>query len=131
MSLRFIGVSSLCFSLLSTTTFSFAKTEQVPCPPVTAIQQSAQLMDETRLQENGTYTVFRGYQRYSFQDKYAIWDVSVSKVYAHSEKDALIIGKYILQQTSFKKNEIVDESNKEIYVCQYGPGDILALGFHL
>ncbi|MBA3662061.1 MAG: hypothetical protein H0W64_10055 [Gammaproteobacteria bacterium] len=132
MALRFIKTISVLLSLMSASTIVFASPKTIPCPPLTSIQQAAQSMDLALRQDDGTYYVGRRYHQRSFENEHALWHVSVDSILAKSEVEAITLGKEILKNVSFKKNETATEGHaNKLYLCQYGRGNISALGFSI
>ncbi len=107
---------------------------KIRCPLVEKIQQTAQKNNEAFFSD-GSYTVLT--HDPAFQDSNLVWLVGVKGIVAGSSDEAIYMAGIATSNINLRKNEYaekVDESKFNtgglftFFVCNYGSGDIMAIG---
>lgn len=125
--------SFLAFSFLATSIYApVILAKKIHCPSPSTIQQAAQKIDVA--EKDGcldcpqtTYVAFTlNYD--AFKENGFSWSVGVSHLQVNSKKEAVIAGKAIAKNASFQENAYAVYTGLGSYICEYGPGNVHALG---
>lgn len=123
--------SFIALSFLATSIYA-SNTREIPCPSLSTIQQAAQKIDVA--EKDGcldcpqtTYVAFTSNYD-AFKENGFSWSVGVSHLKMNSEKEAVIAGKEMAKNASFQVNSYAVYTGLGSYICEYGPGDVHALG---
>ncbi|MGQ3891552.1 hypothetical protein [Legionella sp. CNM-4043-24] len=122
MDIKFLRRFGLTISLLTAATI--AHSEQIACPSLNTIQQHATKIDAVE-------TDIFGYSVHStnyFTDGDLQWIVGVNRVMAPSPEEALLKGIIIVINSKYVDDEYAYELEKGLFICNYGPADIVVAG---
>jgi len=127
VSLNSIKISFI--SLLLPVSLVYAKSiipyqDDIPCPSVRIIQESAQKLD-TAQKIKDTYIAYTATSVFQSNDLW--WFVGVGDITASSPDEAIKIGKYFLKNTTVQVDMSATKVGNE-YICNYRPGYIQARG---
>ena len=110
------------------------KPDIVHCPSVEQIKQSAQTINEADFYHS-TYGVYS--HDPAFQESNLIWLVGVTGIVAGSSDEAIYLARINISNTNICKYEYTKKLDQsvfdtgglfDIFVCYYGPSDIMAVG---
>lgn len=129
MDIKILQNFGLAVSLLvgATTVQGQVISDQVACPSLNAIQQHATKIDAVEKDIFG-YSV---HSTSNFTNGDLQWIIGVNMIMAQSSDDALIKGITIVANSKYLNNEYAYELEKGLYICNYGPFDIVAAGGHM
>jgi hypothetical protein len=107
--------------------------DQVHCPLVEKVQQTAQKINEAFLTD-GTYVIIS--HDPVFQDSNLDWLVGATGIVAGSSDEAIYMAGITTSKTNLRKNEYAAKVDKAFtsgglyafFVCYYEPGNIMAVG---
>lgn len=104
--------------------------DKIPCSSVDYIKLSAQKINDAYYKD-GTYLLTT--DEPAFQNNGMTWLVSVGGIIADSSEEAISKAIIVAEETSQLKTEYAElaknfESPFDFYTCNYGPGNIIAIG---
>lgn len=125
MFLGFLGKSSLVLSLL-VTSLAYAKTgeDQIPCPSILSVQQTANKIDKVYYKVNLDYSV--GSSTVVIKENDLSWFVGVNNITTKSPFEAILVAKKTVQEIRGGTTNSIQFNN--LYFCFYNPGEVVAVG---
>ena len=129
MSLRVTKKICISITLFAATTFVNASETQIHCPDTSVIRIAAHKINKAEsvsLSAKAAYIAFT--ETSAFVESDLPWYIGVNGVYAKSEDKAIKTAIKMAKNTGYMKTKYGTEITKGTYLCEYGPGEIVAYG---